>query len=266
MHFTVRHETLYRYSAPVRLGDQLLRLKPFGVRTLDHRYEISPAPAWQEERISPHGTPETRVGFLGETRELRIVSRFTCESIAPPAPETLPPLPWDMPDMATCLGTGEENLIIEFAQQLLRDSGAPLPFLHHLTETLYARTRRHIRPTGYAQTPSETLSSGAGACRDLAVLFIATCRSLGIPARFVSGYQARAETPDGKRHLHAWPEVYLPGLGWQGFDPTHGVAVTDGHVGLAAAPDQIGTMPIEGGFWGDGVTSELSFGVEIGVE
>ena len=88
-------------------------------------------------------------------------------------------------------------------------------------------------------------------------------RSLGIPARFVSGYQAHADTPDGRRHLHSWSEVFLPGLGWQGFDPMHGLPVTDGHVALCAAPGQVATMPVEGGFYGDGVTSTIAYDVRI---
>jgi transglutaminase-like putative cysteine protease len=258
MRFTVRHDTLYRYSAPVRLGDQLLRLKPYGVHALDHRYEITPTPVWREDGLSAFGMPETRVGFAGETDVLHIVSRFTCET-GHPTPVS------DQPNMATYLHLLPEDSVTGFARDLLAEAGDVPRFLELLTETLYRRTDRHIRPTGYAQTAEETLRIGRGACRDLAVLFIAACRSLGIPARFVSGYQAKAETPDGKRHLHAWPEVWLSGVGWQGYDPTHGVAVADGHVALSAAPDQMGTMPIEGGFWGDGVSSELEFGLEIEV-
>lgn len=92
---------------------------------------------------------------------------------------------------------------------------------------------------------------------------MAACCSLGMPARFVSGYQAFSERLDNRRHMHAWPEVFLPGLGWRGYDPTHGEAVADGHVGLAAAPDQAATMPVEGGFWGDGVTSTLEYRLDI---
>ena len=128
---------------------------------------------------------------------------------------------------------------------------------------MFARTDRHIRPDGNAQDAVHTLMSGRGACRDLSVLFMATCRSLGIPARFASGYQAFSEAVDGGRHLHAWPEVWLPGVGWRGYDPTHGLAITNGHVALAAAPEQAATMPVEGGFWGTGVTSTLNYTLEI---
>ncbi|WP_460272581.1 transglutaminase family protein [Celeribacter sp. ULVN23_4] len=263
MRFSVRHETLYRYSSHVRLGDQTLRLRPYNVLLHDHRYEVTPEPSAREDHLSDFGTPVTRLSFNTPTDELRIISRFCCDTRPPPEASDLPLLPWSFQRMEPYLGTGEEESVSAFARRRLSESGAPLPFLYRLTEDLYARTRRHIRPVGYAQSAGETLASASGACRDLAVLFISACRSLGMPARFVSGYQAKAESVDGKRHLHAWPEVYLPGVGWKGFDPTHGIAVSDGHVALSAAPDQAGTMPLEGGFWGDGVTSELTFKLEI---
>jgi transglutaminase-like putative cysteine protease len=151
-----------------------------------------------------------------------------------------------------------------FAALLAAETGgAALPFLDRLSRALFTRMDRHIRIDGAAQAPAHTLAIGRGACRDLTVLFMAACRGLGIAARFVSGYQAQADTPDGQRHLHAWPEVFLPGLGWRGFDPTHGIAVTDGHVALCAAPDQAATMPVEGGFFGNGATAALEYRVQI---
>lgn len=71
---------------------------------------------------------------------------------------------------------------------------------------------------------------------------------------------------DGLRHLHAWAEVFLPGLGWRGLDPTHGLAVSDGHVAIGADPDQRATMPVRGGFYGTGVTSTLAYDVCIEAE
>ncbi|HVY40544.1 MAG TPA: transglutaminase family protein, partial [Polyangia bacterium] len=86
-----------------------------------------------------------------------------------------------------------------------------------------------------------------------------------MPARFCSGYQSAAETPDGRRYLHAWPEVFLPGLGWRGWDPTHGIRVAQNHVALCAAPEQSGTMPVTGSFTFNGptVTSTLEFSLDI---
>ncbi len=71
-------------------------------------------------------------------------------------------------------------------------------------------------------------------CRDLTVLFAALCRLQGLAVRFVSGYQARSAGSGGERHMHAWPEVYLPGVGWRGFDPSHGTEVGEAHVAVAA--------------------------------
>jgi transglutaminase-like putative cysteine protease len=151
-----------------------------------------------------------------------------------------------------------------FAAELAaRSDGDALVFLDRLNRELFSRTERKIRNAGYAQDPEETLATAKGACRDLALLFMAAARSQGLAARFASGYQARSETPDGKRHLHAWPEVFLPGAGWRGYDPTHGCAVTDGHVALCAGPDQLSTMPVEGGFFGDGVSSTITFELAI---
>ena len=140
-----------------------------------------------------------------------------------------------------------------------------MPFLEHLSQTLFSRFERRIRVEGVAQAPARTLAARSGACRDPTVLFMATCRRLRIATRFVCGYQARADTSDGQRHLHAWPEVFVPGLGWRGYDPTHGVPVTDGHVALSAAADQADTMPVEGSFFGSDVTSTLEYRVQIAV-
>ena len=100
----------------------------------------------------------------------------------------------------------------------------------------------------------------------MTVLFLAACRSLGVPARFVSGYQAHADTPDGRRHLHAWPEAFAPGLGWLAYDPTHGVVVSDGHVALSAAPDPGRDHGGRRRIFGDGVTSTLAYDIAIASE
>ena len=141
----------------------------------------------------------------------------------------------------------------------------PVAFLDHLCRTIHARADKQVRTSGDAQAAGETLASWQGACRDFTVLFMESARSLGMPARFCSGYQAAADTPDGRRYLHAWPEVFVPGVGWRGWDPTHGVAAGEGHVALCAAPDQAGTMPVVGGFYFDGssITSTLDFDLRI---
>ncbi|ARE40738.1 Protein containing transglutaminase-like domain, putative cysteine protease [Rhodovulum sp. P5] len=261
MRFTVVHRTRYAYSGPVRLGPHLLRLtpRPERVGQVDHQLLIDPEPVDRWQEVDDNGNLVTRLIFEGQTRHLSIESRFALDTPALPALVTdMPPLPW--PGQ----GAPVAPTVAAFSDALAAEAGGQAAgFLDRLNTTLYTRIDRRIRPTGAAHTPEHTLESGRGACRDLAVLFIAAARAQGMQARFVSGYQACSETPDGRRYLHAWPEVHLPGLGWRGFDPTHGTRVEEGHVSLAAAPDQAGTMPVEGGFTAGPVTSTLDFDLRI---
>lgn len=276
MRFLVHHRTLYRYAAPVRLGPHVLRFTPRGdgATVRSRSLIVAPEPAIRRERIDRYGNTVTELEFEGTCTRFCIDSMFDLETVAPPraVAVALPRLPWPSAieaDLAIYRdpGADDHDTVRAFAHDLAEASGgSALAFLDRLNHTLHRRTRHHIRDGGFAQSAAVTLATAAGACRDTAVLFIAAARSQGIPARFVSGYQARAETADGRRHLHAWPEVHLPGLGWRGFDPTHGLAVEDGHVALAAAPDQAGTMPLEGGYFGDGVTSTLEYVVRIEAE
>ena len=273
MRFSVRHETHYRYSAPVRFAAHVLRLtpRPDSAVLNMHSLIIEPQPSVRQDLADRYGNAVTRVEFEQPSSHLRIESRFEVETQGPSALNgcDLPPLPW-LPGVSDTLpdylpAEDHDRSVRSFAAELASASGSDaLGFLESLNRALFSRTHRHIRPDGAAQTPAYTLAAGKGACRDLTVLFMAACRSLGIPARFVSGYQAQAETPDGRRHLHSWAEVFLPGLGWRGFDPMHGLSVTDGHAALCAAPDQAGTMPVEGGYYGDGVTSTLAYDVQVG--
>jgi transglutaminase-like putative cysteine protease len=261
MRFSIRHETLYRYSVPVRLAAHVLRLHPReDVSILSGGIDVEPAPSQRHEATDRFGNKVTNVDFAGLSDRLRIESRFELE--------TFPALPWwsFAPGVPAEYRSGgaPDAAVQDFAAALADDSGwAALAFLDRLSHTLFTRMHRHIRFEGVAQAPAQTLAIASGACRDLTVLFMAACRSQGIAARFVSGYQAQADTPDGQRHLHAWPEVFMPGLGWRGFDPTHGIAVGDGHVALCAAPEQAATMPVEGGFYANGVTATLDYRVRI---
>jgi len=274
MRFSIRHETHYRYSAPVAFAQHVLRLTPRAENAVLHSrvLTVDPEPRLRQELTDRFGNTLTRLEFEGLSGHLRIESRFEIETQAATAPANpIPPLPWPQAaaeENADYLPAGEQHESVRaFAVGLASEIGWDVrDFLDRLNATLFARMNRQIRPSGAAQSPEHTLASTKGACRDIATLFIAACRSLGVPARFVSGYQAYAETPDGRRHLHAWPEVFLPGAGWLGFDPTHGLAVTDGHVALCVAPDQAATMPVEGGFYGDGVTSTLDYDVQIAIQ
>lgn len=272
MRVSVRHETLYRYSAPVMFAPHVFRLTPrsAGVHVLGSSLTVDPRPVDREDSTDCFGNRVTRVSFQGVSNVLRIESRFDVETLASePLGDFAPPnLPWtpDPHGEAAAYGfVGREDAAVKaFAVEVASDSGwAALSFLDALTRIVFTRLERRIRFEGASQSPAHTLARGGGACRDFTTLFMAVCRSLGMSARFVSGYQAHAGTLDGRRHLHAWPEVFLLDLGWRGYDPFHGVAVTDGHVALCAAPEQEGAMPVEGGFFGAGVTSTLEYTIQI---
>jgi len=122
--------------------------------------------------------------------------------------------------------------------------------LARLCTGIHEQMEYRAREEPGVQTASETLMRGAGSCRDFANLFLDAARFLGLAARFVSGY-LHAPSADGRSgSTHAWAEVYLPGAGWKGFDPTLGEVVGDKHIAVAVArlPDTV--SPVSGSFFG----------------
>jgi hypothetical protein len=138
----------------------------------------------------------------------------------------------------------------EYALSTAGDTGPQaMPFLAELNWRISQSLRVIHREHGPPLAPAETLRLGEGSCRDLAVLFCEACRSMGLAARFVSGYD-RAAAGEDPAYMHAWSEVYVPGGGWRGYDPSRGVAVTDSHLAVAAAFDAELAAPITGSYRG----------------
>lgn len=115
-----------------------------------------------------------------------------------------------------------------------------------------------------AQEPEETLSRMKGTCRDFVVLFAEACRSLGFAARFVSGY-TQGDLDNAENYLHAWAEVYLPGGGWRGYDPTLGLAVADQHIALTSGASPLQAAPVSGSFRGTEATATIKYNLTISV-
>jgi transglutaminase-like putative cysteine protease len=103
-----------------------------------------------------------------------------------------------------------------------------------------------------------------GSCRDLAVLFCDACRVMGIAARFVSGYECASATVE-ETYMHAWAEVYLPGIGWRGYDPSRGLAVSNGHIAVAAGFDHDLASPVAGWYSG-GSRSQMETSLRLQVD
>lgn len=156
-----------------------------------------------------------------------------------------------------------EATVDAFAHEMVGAAGGEtLPFLILLSERLNREFDYAVRETGVAQSPPQTLAQGRGACRDFAVLYMDVCRAAGVPARFVSGYHADTSSEDAV-HMHAWVEVYIPGAGWRGFDPTNGIAATNRYIATAAAVSPDDAAPITGTFRGDGAVTELRTDVQM---
>lgn len=147
----------------------------------------------------------------------------------------------------------------EIAQEVNRDT---VSFLGTLCSRIHETIEIALRLTGDPMPPDELLVKNKGACRDLTVLFMDACRSFGLPARYTSGYYYGDEE-FSDRELHAWAEVYLPGGGWRGYDPSIGLVVSNQHVAVASAPTWILTAPTTGNYRGTGAHSSLDFGIQM---
>jgi transglutaminase-like putative cysteine protease len=276
--FSIHHESVYRYSTPVTFAPHVVRLhpRPDAGRLLAQTILVEPVPISRIERADRFGNTVSEVTFPSVSASvLSIASTLDVETRPPQVLAharslDLPALPWTAPpsreDLGAYRAVEPSWAVHAFAEDLRSTAnGRPIAFLEALTRAIFERTDRGIRTEGAAQPPDVTLEQRRGACRDVALLFLACCRSQGMAARFVSGYQAEAQTPDGRSYLHAWAEVYVEGAGWCGWDAMHGIAAGEGHLALCAAPDQGSTMPVEGGFTfsGSNVVSTLDWSLRI---
>jgi transglutaminase-like putative cysteine protease len=277
MRFQIRHTTCFTYDQPVFLEPHTLRLQPRGdglQRLARFALEVQPRPAGSSQCLELDGNAALRLWFEGEHPCLRLAAESEVETQERNPfdfildPEALR-LPLRLDESRTPLlapyraPSNPAGAVGDLARRLARETGyGTLPFLSALNDHLHRTCAQVFRPDGDPWPPERTLSEGQGACRDLAVLFMEACRSQGVPARFVSGYQAGAP-PEEEHQLHAWAEVYLPGAGWRGYDPTQGLSVADRHVALAAGPSHALARPTEGTFRGTGAASRLEARIEI---
>ncbi|EKU98840.1 transglutaminase-like enzyme, predicted cysteine protease [Leptolyngbya sp. PCC 7375] len=262
MRYRIVHQTQYHYVEPVQLGLHLLRLQPRvdGSQRL-HQFtcEVAPTPDKSTDWLDLEGNVCRQVWFADTPiTTLTITSQCDVETLrshpfdylSPDWAVTAPP---DYPQsvqrlVAPYLTSPCTNspAVIDWAQQRLHqvDGNVGL-FLTGLTQTIYQTCTYETRHHGPPWPAGVVLAKQRGSCRDFAVLFMAACRAVGLAARFVSGYQ-RGDADQTTHELHAWPEVYIPGGGWRGFDPTLGLAVADGHIALAAAVEPTQAAPITG--------------------
>jgi transglutaminase-like putative cysteine protease len=278
MRIAVVHTTLYRYSAPVYLEPHIIRLRPREdalQRLASWTLDIDPAPLGRTELLDQDGNTVVRAWFGSVTRELSLRTQFALETLREnpfnyllTAPDAQLPVEYAYPlraPLVPYLRHDRSPAILAYAQSLADECGwQTLPFLAALNQRLFATTRQVIREEGAPHPAETTLRDREGSCRDLAVLFCAVCRALGLAARFVSGYERDASLQENG-DLHAWAEVYLEGAGWTGYDPSRALAVAASHVAVAAASDPLLASPVSGTYRGSAsARMEFSISMQVG--
>ena len=265
----VHHESRYFYEHPVSLGPQTIRLRPAphcGAPILSYSLEINPTDgicSWQFDPLANH---VVRVVFPSKTSEFSVHVDLVADLIPlnpfafllEPEAEMAPFI--YKPEVARIL---EPFLALKSSGPLLNDFVASVRGPQRTIALLLALNERVRNQVSYTtrmehgvQSCEETLSLGTGSCRDSSWLLVQVCRQLGFAARFVSGYliQLADDKPlagaKGREtdsvELHAWAEVYLPGAGWVGMDPTSGLLTTEGHIPLACGTKPVDAAPISG--------------------
>ncbi|MES2956636.1 MAG: transglutaminase family protein [Pseudomonadota bacterium] len=271
IHVALNHVTHYRYDRRVALSPQVVRLKPAPhCRTpiLAYSLRIEPEPHfinWQQDPFANH---LARLVFPDKTTEFKVTVDLVAEmSVYNPFDFFLEPGAEKFPfsydadvarELAPYLAKGEATP--RFAALLKGIDLTPqrtIDFLVGLNQRLQKDIRYLIRMEPGVQTPEVTLVNASGSCRDSGWLMVQVLRHLGLAARFVSGYLIQLK-PDVKAldgpsgaevdftDLHAWCEVYLPGAGWIGFDPTSGLMAGEGHIPVACTPEPSSAAPVSG--------------------
>jgi len=264
MRYSITHTTTYRYSEPVALQAHTLRLCPRSDswQTLDNfKLQIIPTPLKTSDYTDLDGNRLIKVWFDPQPSDrLEIVtnSQITTHQANPFSYLAEPyavNLPIDYPSsLATQLqsylrpSTAIDPVAMELAQDLAVEAEDNVAkFLMLLNQKINTHCQYAMRETGRSLPPGFTWRSRTGTCRDFSLLFMEVCRAAGLAARFVSGYQ-EGDVAAGEHYLHAWAEVYLPGAGWRGYDPTLGVVVSDRHIALVSSVEPSYAAPVSGGF------------------
>jgi transglutaminase-like putative cysteine protease len=284
MRARVNHTFTYRYSAPVLLGPHRFCLKPRGhgfQRLLDFQLAISPEPGRLYPLVAASGDEILRARFSGAAeafivRASSLVETETAPLLQACLEDNEPLLPYPVGHLNGDLTGSLEGWLpngqhdpaaVDMAQEALMGSDQrALMFLQQLVEMIQDRVKYTQRHVGPAWPAGRTLKERVGSCRDLAMLMVEACRCVGLPARFVSGYHLVEPKPE-RYDLHAWAEVYLPGAGWRGFDPSGMGVIDDRYITLATSSKPELTAAITGSFSGPGgVESALEWNIEAEIQ
>lgn len=277
----ISHTTEYRFGTPVALQPHRLRLRPLeshNLRIESSTLEILPTHSirWYRDAL---GNSVATATFNGISDTLRVLS----EVIIAVYDDT--PLDFLMDDYAVTypfiyeiaeqpdLAPFEQNVypddrpLLEkwlMTQGLLQQPIETFTLLNKLNCAIANQFTYQIREEEGVQSPATTLRLNSGSCRDFAAFFIEACRHIGLASRFVSGYLHMPNNEEGNASTHAWAEVYLPGPGWKGFDPTSGLITGNQHIPVAVARHPESVPPVSGSFIGPaGQVPKLTVSVRV---
>jgi len=280
---TVRHVTIYRYSKPVGLGVHRMMFRPresHDLKLLKTSLTITPNPSHLRWLHDVFDNSIAIAEFDGVTTELRFESIVTLQHFDTALPEypleeyaNTYPFRYsneDLPNLARALTRhyrGDD--VRHWANQFLDPSGTTgtMKLLRSMTLGIKEQFRYMRRSEKGVQSPDETILSRRGSCRDFAVLMMEATRSLGLAARFVSGYifvPGNNTSVTGGGATHAWMQTYLPGAGWIDFDPTHSIVGNRNLIRVAVAWSHDQVLPLSGTFEGS-ANSFLGMDVTVSV-
>ena len=271
IHVALNHVTHYRYDRPVALSPQVVRLRPAPhcrSHILSYSLRVEPAEHFINWMQDPFANHLARLVFPDKTTEFKVTVDLVAEmAVYNPFDFFLEPeaetYPFDYEaelkhDLAPYLIKGELTPRFRaFVESIPRKELRTIDFIVALNQRLQRDIKYLIRMEPGVQSPETTLVNGSGSCRDTGWLMVQALRHLGLAARFVSGYliQLRPDVkaldgPSGTEvdftDLHAWCEVFLPGAGWIGLDPTSGLLAGEGHIPVACTPEPSSAAPVSG--------------------
>ncbi|MCB1156346.1 MAG: transglutaminase family protein [Leptospiraceae bacterium] len=284
----LHHKTHYTYERPISLSPHIVRLRPaVHTRTPVSAYSFKVLPKdhflnWQQD---PYGNFQARLVFPEKTTEFKIEVDLIADMVVlNPFDFFLDeyslhyPFKYDkllQTELAPYLEIKEKGKFLKnYIKDIkIRKDIRTIDFLVELNQRLQKDIGYIIRMEPGVQTCEETLQKTTGSCRDSAWLLSQILRHFGLASRFVSGYLIQLASdvksldgPSGPENdftdLHAWTEVYLPGAGWVGFDPTSGLLAGEGHIPLAATPEPASAAPVTGAL----EKAEVTFQFEMSVK
>jgi transglutaminase-like putative cysteine protease len=252
MRIRIRHDTTYSYGAPVKSAIQILRLTPrnhegqFVARwnvDIDGEARIVRREDW-------YGNITHSLNVDGPLVEigLRVTGEVETEDqagLVRGAVERFPPAFF----LRQTKLTMTDGALADFAASATAGPAGPLDKLHALMHALHDLVRFDTNATDVVTTAAEAFHAGHGVCQDFSHIFCAAARSIGIPARYVSGYLMRPDMSD-QEASHAWSEAYVQDLGWVSFDAANAICATDLYVRIAIGLDYLEAAPIRGSYYG----------------